>query len=89
MCKSTDRGPKLGINLTLTHHTRGFRDYRGSRCAISDTKCSVADFNTPLSLHFFSSHLLLSPLQSLSVKWHRGERAECLCLLTGASEHLK
>lgn len=81
--------PKARYQLnTDTPHQR-LQRLQGARCAISDTKCSVADFNTPLSLHFFSSHLLLSPLQSLSVKWHRGERAECLCLLTGASEHLK
>lgn len=82
---STGKGPKLGINLTLTHHTMA-SEITGARCAISD-KCSVADFNTPLSLLF--SHVLSSPLQSLSVKWRTGERAKCLCLLTGASEHLK
>lgn len=85
MWESAHRSPKLGINLTLTHHTMA-SEITGARCAISD-KCSVADFNTPLSLLF--SHLLWSPLRSLSVKWHTGERAKRLCLLTGASEHLK
>lgn len=57
MCESADRSLKLGINLTLTHHTMA-SEITGARCAISD-KCSVADFNTPLSLLF--SHLLSSP----------------------------
>lgn len=92
--ESTDRAPKLDINLTVTNRTMASEITRESEVAgvgwtISDTKCSAAYFNIVLSLRLFSSHLLLPSLQSLSVKWHRSERAERLCLLTGASEHLK
>lgn len=76
------KGPKLAINLTLTWHTMASQ-ITVAGFAIPD-KCSVADLNTPPSLPVLSS-----PSQSLSVKWHTGERAKWLCLLTGASEHLK
>lgn len=75
------KGPKLAINSTLTWHTMA-SEITGARFSIPD-KCSAADLNTPASLPFLSSP------QSFSVKWHTGERAKWLCLLTGASEHLK
>lgn len=77
-----NKGPQLAINPTVTWHTMA-SEITGASFAAPD-KCSVADLNTPPSLPFLSS-----PSQSLSVKWHTGERAEWLCLLTGASEHLK
>lgn len=76
------KGPKLAINSTLTWHTMA-SEIAGARFSIPD-KCSAADLNTPPPLPFLSSSS-----QSLSVKWHTGERAKWLCLLTGASEHLK
>lgn len=76
------KGPELAINSTLTWHTMA-SEITGARFSIPD-KCSAADLNTPPSLP-----LLSSSSQSLSVKWRTGERAKWLCLLTGASEHLK
>lgn len=76
------KGPKLAINSTLTWHMMA-SEITGASFSIPD-KCSAADLNTPPSLPFLSSSS-----QSLSVKWHTGERAKWLRLLTGASEHLK
>lgn len=76
------KGPQLAINPAVTWHTMA-SEITGARFAIPD-KCSVADLTPPPSLLF-----LPSPSQSLSVKWHTGERAKWLRLLTGASEHLK
>lgn len=75
------KGPQLAITPTVTWRTMA-SEITAARFAIPD-KCSVADL-TPPPLLFLSS-----PSQSLSVKWHTGERAKWLCLLTGASEHLK
>lgn len=49
------------LNTDTPHH--GFRDYKESRCAFFDTKCSGVYFNTLLSLHFLS---LSSALVSLT-----------------------
>lgn len=83
MCK-TNSGPKAWYQLNTDTPHHGFRDYRGLDVPFL-TQSAVLPTLTTLSL----SHLPSSPLRSLSLKWHRGERAERLCLLTGASEHLK
>lgn len=80
------KGPQLAIKPTVTWRTMA-SEITGAGFAIPD-KCSVADLNTPPPPPLLSP-FLSSPSQSLSVKWHTGERAKWLCLLTGASEHLK
>lgn len=82
MCKSTDRGPKLGINLTLTHHTRGFRDYRGLDVPFL-TQSAVLQTLTPLFL-FISFPLICSCLLCslfLSSGTEEKEPNVCVCLL--------
>lgn len=66
---STDKGPKLGINLTLTHYSMA-SEITGARCAISD-KCSVADFNTPSFSSFLSCSLVSFAVPFCQVAYRR------------------
>lgn len=75
------------LNTDTPHH--GFRDYRGLDVPFL-TQSAVLPTLTPLSL-FISfpliySCLLCGPFLSSGTEEKRAER---LCLLTGASEHLK
>lgn len=69
------QGPKAWYQLNTDTPQHGFRDYRGLDVPFM-TQSAVLQTLTPLFLfYFFSSHLLLSPLQSLSVKWHKGKKS--------------